>query len=124
MHPLKNRTPRVVQKDRKKSQEAEEEDSLDQPEAPETRNWNPAQLKKDFYAGNLDLLDMENYRMIRTLLVRDKVRNAESMLQEAKKKQIQHKEFQKRVDDSRYKLYPRVFKGVSPLRSLMQSVPK
>ena len=63
--------------------------------------------------------------MIKTFLKRDQVKDFEQLVDAARKKQIEKKEFKKRVEDSRYKLYPRVFKGVSPLRSLnAKSVPK
>ena len=34
----------------------------------EAKNLNPAQLKKDFYAGKLDLLDAENEENITAIL--------------------------------------------------------
>lgn len=70
MHPLKNRTPNVLNKDKKdKKEENEEETGEDSPRAQlqemiEAKNLNPTQIKKDFYAGTLDLLDSENLQNI------------------------------------------------------------
>lgn len=111
--------------DRRRIIEGGEEEESQGPDDFLERNVNPAQLKKDFYAGTLDLLDPENYRQIRSYLVRDKVKDAEKLVDAARRKQMEARELKKRVEDSRYKLYPRVFKGVSPLRSLnAKSVPK
>ena len=74
LHPLKNRTPNVLNKDKKDKNEQSDDDSgEDSPrkelqEMIESKNLNPAQLKKDFYAGKLDLLDSENLENIEAIL--------------------------------------------------------
>ena len=74
MHPLKNRTPNVLDKDRKDRKDGDDEDEgEDSPRAQlqqliESKNLNPTQLKKDFYAGTLDLLEPENCQNIQVIL--------------------------------------------------------
>ena len=86
LHPLKNRTPNVLAKDRKDKNDAEEEDEgEDSPQAQlqhliESKNLNPAQLKKDFYAGTLNLLDPENCENIQVILRRDRVPNYKTLV--------------------------------------------
>lgn len=99
LHPLKNRTPNVLNKDRKEKKEENEEDSgEDSPrkelqEMIESKNLNPTQLKKDFYAGKLDLLDSENLQNIVAILWRDKVPNFQSLVQTTKEQQIKKREY-------------------------------
>jgi len=124
-HPLSDRTPRLASRERKKKKESADDqdgddDAADQAEAPTTVN--PAQLKKEFFAGTLDLLDDANFKKIKAVLLREKVKGALKLVDEAKQKQSDYREFKQRCDASRYKLYPRVCQGQSPLKGLSKSL--
>lgn len=120
-HPLSDRAPRLASRERNKKKESAEnqdgeDDESDEAEAPTTAN--PAQLKKEFFAGTLDLLDDANFKKIKGVLLREKVKGALKLVEDAKQKQSDYREFKQRCDASRYKLYPRVCQGQSPLRGL------
>lgn len=55
-------------------------------------------------------------------MLREKVKGALKLVDDAKQKQSDYREFKQRCDASRYKLYPRVCQGQSPLRGLSKSL--